>query len=363
MKKRDLSVELARIVACLMVVGVHNCLDYTVNGQILFKRLFVNTLTTPGVTIFWLITGFFIMNNDYVHSLKKTILKLWLPAIIISCISLFCYDLFRYLTGALSSLNSIPEYVLIFFKGIFSFRNFAPSSYHFWFIYIYLFVIIISPLLIKIISFIKSSKKMEIISYVLLIISLGINDYYDNSVFNFGQHYISGLIPASLFVIFGALIYDDLDEIINNRYINCVSLIALPILLVIADSYVIYYKQSLGISTYITRWFSLNSLLFACLIILLCKKVYNHIQNEDVDNAIAFLSKYTLYIYIFHPYILKIVSHIKIYNIYAELLSGEYIICELFFVVFNSVMTFLITLFICVLLSKLKGIYINIFNR
>lgn len=57
---RKASVELARLIACLLVIGVHLSLNTVVDGGYDVSRLFSACLVADGVAIFWLISGFFI---------------------------------------------------------------------------------------------------------------------------------------------------------------------------------------------------------------------------------------------------------------------------------------------------------------
>ena len=57
--KRNPSVELMRIFACLVVVGVHTCLSAVSGDSVDKGRLFISCLLADGVAVFWIIMGFF----------------------------------------------------------------------------------------------------------------------------------------------------------------------------------------------------------------------------------------------------------------------------------------------------------------
>ena len=61
--KRNPSVELMRIIACLIVLACHCNLLLNVSEPHAFYRNFITGILCDGVTIFWMITGFFIFNN------------------------------------------------------------------------------------------------------------------------------------------------------------------------------------------------------------------------------------------------------------------------------------------------------------
>ena len=70
-KKRDISVELIRVVACILVVAIHLSLQVfnQYYSQVDLSRLFEKCFFTDGVPLFFMITGFFIANG---RSYKKT---------------------------------------------------------------------------------------------------------------------------------------------------------------------------------------------------------------------------------------------------------------------------------------------------
>ena len=62
--KRDITIDLIRIIACLIVVGNHCCLQAfnEYYSQVDWSRLFEKCFLTDGVPLFFMITGFFIVN-------------------------------------------------------------------------------------------------------------------------------------------------------------------------------------------------------------------------------------------------------------------------------------------------------------
>ena len=59
-KPRDAGVELARILGCFIVIGCHSYLPFSPDGSDGLGRLFIGTLFADGVSVFWLILGFFL---------------------------------------------------------------------------------------------------------------------------------------------------------------------------------------------------------------------------------------------------------------------------------------------------------------
>ena len=68
--KRDISIDLIRVIACLTVIGTHLCLQVLNQcyNRIDWSRLLEKSFLTDGVPLFFMITGFFLVNG---RSYKK----------------------------------------------------------------------------------------------------------------------------------------------------------------------------------------------------------------------------------------------------------------------------------------------------
>ena len=83
--KRDASVDLIRIVACLFVIATHMSLQVLnqAYNRIDWSRLLEKSFLADGVPLFLMITGFFIANGrSYKKIWKQTAVKVLLPSII-----------------------------------------------------------------------------------------------------------------------------------------------------------------------------------------------------------------------------------------------------------------------------------------
>lgn len=84
-KKRDSSVDLIRIVACLMVIATHMSLQVLnqAYNRIDWSRLLEKSFLADGVPLFLMITGFFLANGrSYKKIWKSTFMRVLLPSII-----------------------------------------------------------------------------------------------------------------------------------------------------------------------------------------------------------------------------------------------------------------------------------------
>ena len=84
-KKREYDIELARILASMIVVGVHVCLPQIVNNQPDPGRTFISCFLADGVAVFWLITGCFLFQNtSYGKLIKRTGKHIVIPMAVLS---------------------------------------------------------------------------------------------------------------------------------------------------------------------------------------------------------------------------------------------------------------------------------------
>lgn len=84
-KKRDSSIDLIRIVACLMVIATHMSLQVLnqAYNRIDWSRLLEKSFLADGVPLFLMITGFFLANGrSYKKIWKSTFMRVLLPSII-----------------------------------------------------------------------------------------------------------------------------------------------------------------------------------------------------------------------------------------------------------------------------------------
>lgn len=78
--KRDTSIDLLRVVCCMLVIGIHVTVDYslTVNkgmdSFIQIQSLLMNNIVRVGLPVFFVISGYFLLNkkiNNIFYGTKK----------------------------------------------------------------------------------------------------------------------------------------------------------------------------------------------------------------------------------------------------------------------------------------------------
>lgn len=155
-KKRNASIEILRIVGCVLVIWAHMQLSITENGYFYKGRLFIASVIADDVPIFLLITGFFLFrknqrSQDILDEFKRKLLgfleKIWIPSVILVVITCILTPI---IDGTSSWSNIGIWWNQINWDSLvgFVFKNSASGySGHLWYICFYLKMLIAFPLL------------------------------------------------------------------------------------------------------------------------------------------------------------------------------------------------------------------------
>lgn len=213
--KRDSRVELLRLVGCLIVIGVHTCLNVVVNGNYDFSRTYISCLLADGVAVFFLITGFFLFSNhDYVRLLKKTAKNFVIPMMIVSIVMFYFGGwLIEGTTLSESVLHSSEEYRKVI-KTLLTWRNPVNGMGHLWYLYIYVILMITFPVLKSFVEYLEQNNGVwwfVLISFVLMVL----NDIVDNKLLGFSHYSINGWFPAAIEVMWGHILYQHKEDILK----------------------------------------------------------------------------------------------------------------------------------------------------
>ena len=178
--KKDVSIELIRLLACLIVIATHLTLTTYNEIQVDWSRLFTKSFLADGVAIFFLITGFFIANGrSYKKIIINTIKKVLIPSFFVLIIA----EIFSsFLTNKDIFMNCIRNFGIDNIKTILSsiihgeVHKTIPTAAHLWYIYSYIQIIIIFPLLRILCKEEKENKLARRILISLSILSITAND-------------------------------------------------------------------------------------------------------------------------------------------------------------------------------------------
>lgn len=308
--KRDWSVELMRIMACLIVIGCHTIpgpISVGVGGkEYLPSRVFLKCFWDDGVAVFWIITGFFLFYNfDYKQRLKKLFKHIFIPYTIYTIFIFYLYKVF---------VNHVPlfeifhhskdEYVQLF-NNIFLLYTpkYAP---HLWFLVTYMILIIVSPLFLGFAKKLTENAAAARNFCILLVALLFIDDFTSGMVLT--HHGFRGVWSAVLLVLYGNILYQ------NRQKLMCKWWIVLAPLLFVINQYV---RTLIQLDRYainpnprndrIINWFSTIGLLEATLIVVFCFSLKQQIELKW-KRAVMIVGSYTFPVYMIHFFVIQVLG-------------------------------------------------------
>ena len=162
-KKRDVNFDLLRIIACIAVVIIHVNSKYLLNSSInteFYILEFYTSFVRSAVLLFIMISGAYLLDPKKELTLKKLYSK-YVPRIIISLVlfnSLYIAYYYFFVNNSTNILGYIKLCLLRTIRG-------DVSGIQFWYLYIALFLYIITPALR---IFTKNATKEEY-RYILII--------------------------------------------------------------------------------------------------------------------------------------------------------------------------------------------------
>ncbi len=207
--KRDTATELLRILAICAVVGTHIRPDNLTDGVADRFRILFSCMVSDGVAVFWLILGFFYFrDSNYKERIGKMLRRIVLPMAAVSLVLFYFND---HITGNASLTESLShtaeDYKLLLMGGVLRLRPVVSGTAHFWYLYIYVFVILLYPALKGIRDAASASGRGDLILAAVLIGILLFNDLSFNECMEFSHHTIGGVIPACIWVLLGDILW------------------------------------------------------------------------------------------------------------------------------------------------------------
>lgn len=168
-------IDFIRVFSICMVIILHCIYEHYNNLTNIEQKFrimlgYVNELSRTGVPLFFMISGFLLLNGDIANIkafYKKRILKIGIPFLI--------YDIFYYIFFCIFNKNSIS--ITVFLKELIN----CGSAYHLWFIYSILFLYLIIPFIKIIID--KISFKTTLWLFSIIIFQTTIKPFI-NTIFN-----------------------------------------------------------------------------------------------------------------------------------------------------------------------------------
>ncbi len=367
-KKRDISVELIRVVACILVVAIHLSLQVfnQYYSQVDWSRLFEKCFFTDGVPLFFMITGFFIANG---RSYKKTWKGVWKKILIpVAIYVLFAQIFYMFITNkqtimwclqnAIANLNLQGILRAILTGEVIHINSLCA---HLWYIFSHIKIVIWMPVLWLIC---KNEQTPNLARRMIM--GFGIFSFIMQDIQKFitipadSLKVFTMVDPAILYVLFGYELFVNKDKIKKNKKLCIISLI----LFVIAN--VAKYKLEMeymvinnfydivGRSSFLEwKYTSLNIISSICLFMALYSF---EIKSERFSKIITWLSDKTFGVYLVHYLLIAKVDLYK-FDKFGKL--GE----ELIYLVLSITITFIASVLVVWLLRKIKELTLAGFKK
>lgn len=143
MKKKNINIDIIKVVAAFLVVLVHFYLkngfyDLDYHSKIMKISLVIRNFGMVCVPLFIMTTGFLLRDKEYSKKYFKGVLKVYLIAVSIIILSAMYDSIFKYTPENVNI--SMPKLIV---KSIISF------GYSAWYIYIYVGLALMAPILRK----------------------------------------------------------------------------------------------------------------------------------------------------------------------------------------------------------------------
>ncbi|GHT33462.1 membrane protein [Bacteroidia bacterium] len=269
--KRESNIELLRIVAMFMIVVHHYCINSGLTQLFDLNNITFNTILVQfmafggkvGVNIFFIISGFFMINSTFI---KNKVLKLVLEVLFYSVLVI----LFLWSLGYLYSIKTIIIDTVVLFIGTDSF------------IAAYLLVYILSPIINKMLKVLSNKEFLFLLSILLIYFSIFSTFLFMNTWNYFGWAFTCYVVGAWL------KLYGNNFNFIKSLKINV--LLAFSCLLLIWVSMLVV--DFIGVKYGFTAWSwmmgnanKITVFLMAVCMFLFFKNL--HIKYNKIINTVA----------------------------------------------------------------------------
>ena len=222
-----------------------------------------------------------------------------------------------------------------------------------WYLYAYLLVILIFPILKSFITYldsnIKYTKYFMGISFIFLII----NDISANKLAQFSHHSINALVPASLEVMWGHILYKYRRRFLDKKYIISAGIIFIGLNIMRAKiQFRRYYAEEFNDS--ILYWYSSIGLICAICVIIFCISIIE--ENKKNNLVIYKLASSTFLIYLIHPLVNAIIQKYDYQNklyIYCQRYITQRWVADTVYTLIMIVIVFMISLILSTIITKI----------
>ena len=300
--RRDPAVELFRIIACLLVIGLHTMPEAEVfygTWNNAFNR-FLRVLLSDAVAMFWLMSGFYLFREgDWGRLCRRTLKRIVLPAAAIAVFT-FYFREWMCIEGTTlreSVTHSLGEYLGVL-RDTLALRSGVAGAAHLWYVFTYFIVILCQPLLKAADEYLAADVRRER-RFVLITLALRLlNDLDSNGVFGSGEGF-AGLPTTVILLLWGSILYRRRERL---ESLGRKLLLAVPAYLAmdIVRALFLHMRAEAGKSIWLMYWNSTPGMVGAVLMALICFGLIRQDASEGLRRRLSWLSSYTFPVYLTH---------------------------------------------------------------
>ena len=348
-KERNYACDVIRIVATYIVVATHVKLAFWDADSINNTRLLIACLFGDGVSIFFILSGFFMFDGSAFSSkIRKCILSIALPALLVAIMTQFIYPWIC--SGSI--LGGITFDISWKDVGASIIQQNAgnlPGCFHFWYIFSYIKWILFYPLLKWICQEGREQSFCRWLLIILQVVAVLANNV--KLIYNIPLNVYSLVDTSILLGTIGFEIRCNKNVIKGNFRIRIASLIIFMgtnFFRFVAQKKL--YSIDINNGCYI-NWDSIFGIVGATAIFCFIYSWGFDNINTRVKNMIMFISNRTFTIYLFHVIIYFKCSSIGLQDKFIKFCSGKNIyFVDLVYSLIYPLFIFIITLIISILL-------------
>jgi len=301
-KQRDWTVELMRILACLIVIGTHTLPPVKIDDGIYStSRVFLSCVVGDGVAIFWIISGFYLFRDyNYKNVLARSVKKVLIPYLVYEAFVFYFADWIIDGATIIDSIEHSREAYAEVFNKILTLNVITGHSLQFWYVLAYMMMIVASPILYTFVKKAEEDSNWKSIYVVVLLLLLVWNDFSSNKAIGFSHHGTGALVASSLLVIYGCFVYKWREKMGGVwRYLAP----AMFVVLNLVRMKIQLYRYSITPdNNSIIFWYSVFGMASATLVAAFCFS-FKADKHGIAQRVICTLGSYTFPIYVVHIFV------------------------------------------------------------
>ena len=359
-RTRDVGVELARVLACLIVIGVHVKLPSLVGSSYDYGRILISCILSDGVALFWFISGFFLFDStSFQKVLKRMLTRVLAPAFAVGVVSFLLQGVLHYgILGAI--VRPASDYFAIIW-GLLCWENPFELAPHLWYVFAYALVILGFPILKLFSDYLCEQPRRERTFVLVAIALLGINDLTRNATLEFSHHGLAAAAPAALEMLCGRIVYRHRAQLTEKLPLMVLAPLVFLTTNAVRAAIQLYDYQTDPSIIHISRWYSVSAIICVLCVFVFCFSWGKKKRGPATERLVVQLGSYTFPVYLIHYLVLGFFDNLGVSRLLQAILpiAGHGALSFVFAIVYTALMIALVglvSLGICMALRRMRSL-------